>query len=125
MKQLKINIVESSVNDKLRAYAIAKKADTLKASDYLETPFKCQDYVITENTLVDDETGEISEPMTCITILTVGGDTIGTNSKPLINGFNELMAIAKDSETNFKDLELIITQQNGKNGKFNAISFVL
>ena len=125
MKQLKITVVESSVKDKLRAYAIAKKADTIKASDYLETPFKVKDYVITENILTDDETGEVSQPMTCITILTVDGETIGTNSKPLINGFKELMDIAKDNGTDFSTLELIITQQNGKNGRFNSISFVL
>lgn len=125
MKQLKINVVESSVEDKLRAYAIAKKADTIKASDYLETPFKVKDYVITENVLTDDETGEVSQPMICITILTVDGETIGTNSKPLINCFKELMDIAKDIGTDFSTLELIITQQNGKNGRFNSISFVL
>ena len=124
MKQLKINVVESSVEDKLRAYAIAKKADTIKASDYLETPFRVKDYVITENILTD-ETGEVSQPMTCITILTTDNETIGTNSKPLINGFKELMDIAKDSNTDFSTLELIITQQNGKNGRFNSISFVL
>lgn len=123
MKQLKIEIEKSSTDDRLKAYAIVKKSDTIKASDYLNIPFTVKDFVISNNTLFETETGEmVKEPMRCITILTDEGVSIGTNSQPMINSFLEIMEMIKDES---REVQLMINQGTGKNGKFNTIELVL
>lgn len=123
MKQLKIEIEKSSTDDRLKAYAIVKKSDTIKASDYLNIPFTVKDFVISNNTLFETDTGEmVKEPMRCITILTDEGVSIGTNSQPLINSFLEIMEMIKDEN---REVQLMINQGTGKNGKFNTIELVL
>lgn len=123
MKQLKIEIEKSSTDDRLKAYAIVKKSDTIKASDYLNIPFTVKEFVISNNTLFETDTGEmVKEPMRCITILTDDGVSIGTNSQPMINSFLEIMEMIKDES---REVQLMINQGTGKNGKFNTIEFVL
>lgn len=123
MKQLKIEIEKSSTDDRLKAYAIVKKSDAIKASDYLNIPFTVKDFVISNNTLFETETGEmVKEPMRCITILTDDGVSIGTNSQPMINSFLEIMEMIKDES---REVQLMINQGTGKNGKFNTIELVL
>lgn len=125
MKQLKIEIERSSFSDRLHAYALCKKADTIKASDYLNIPFKVKDFVISKNTLLETDSGEVlSDPMQCITILTDEGISIGTNSKPMINMFLEVKDLLDDEGKELNEQQFIISQGTGKNGKFNAIELV-
>ena len=128
MKELRMKVIETNTDDKLKAFAIAKRKDTVKATDFVKVPFRCDYYVITENTITDTETGEVST-MNCITFLGSSDGTdvcIGTNSKSVIKDFKEILDLLKDMEQEINSVQLMINQGKSRNGNtFNGIEIVL
>lgn len=127
MKELRMRILETNTDDKLKAFAIAKRKDTVKASDFVKVPFRCDFFVITENTITDTETGEVST-MNCITFLGSSDGTdvcIGTNSKSVIKDFEEIMDLLKDMGQDIDSVQLMINQGKSRSGNtFNGIEIV-
>lgn len=127
MKELRMRILETNTDDKLKAFAIAKRKDTVKATDFVKVPFRCDYYVITENTITDTETGEVTS-MNCITFLGNSDGTevcIGTNSKSVIKDFREIMDLLKDMEQEINSVQLMINQGKSRSGNtFNGIEIV-
>lgn len=118
MKELRMKVIETNTDDKLKAFAIAKRKDTVKATDFVKVPFRCDYYVITENTITDSETDEVST-MECITFLGNSDGTdvcIGTNSKSVIKDFKEILDLLKDIEKEINSVELMINQGKSKSG---------
>ena len=127
MKELRMKVIETNTDDKLKAFSIAKRKDTVKATDFVKVPFRCDYYVITENTITDNETGEVST-MECITFLGNSDGTdvcIGTNSKSVIKDFKEIMDLLKDMEQEINSVQLMINQGKSRSGNtFNGIEIV-
>lgn len=127
MKELRMKVIETNTDDKLKAFAIAKRKDTLKATDFIKVPFRCDYYVITDNTITDTETGEVTT-MNCITFLGNSDGTdvcIGTNSKSVIKDFKEILDLLKDMEQEINSVQLMINQGKSKSGNtFNGIEIV-
>lgn len=127
MKELRMKILETNTDDKLKAFAIAKRKDTVKATDFVKVPFRCDYYVITENTFTDTETGEVAT-MNCITFSGNSDGTdicIGTNSKSVIKDFKEILDLLKDMEQEINSVQLMINQGKSRSGNtFNGIEIV-
>lgn len=122
-KTMSMKVVESNL-DKLKAYALAKNSDSESAKKCVGVQFNLQDYVITHNTIVDNDTGESVE-MDCLTIRTTDNHLIGTNSKTLISNLEDILELCADEDMSISELPLIIKQGEGTNGTFNTIEIVL
>lgn len=128
-KELKRKIIGGNVEDKLMAFAITKKTDCMSAKDFIEIPFTAEKYVVTADTITDQDTGEVKE-MTSLTI--VGKDengkpiAVGTNSPTVRKDFEEIVDVLKDAGLQISDRQMIIKQGISKNGRtFNSIQLVL
>lgn len=123
MKQMKIKVERTNVEDKFNAYSIAKSSRGVKASEYVDIPFTIQQYVETKNTVTDLESGEVNE-MNCLTLLVDDGQMIGTNSPTLITNFFDLVEVMNDVGLKITDKQFIIRKGKGKNGSFSTIETI-
>ena len=128
-KELKRKIIGGNVEDKLVAFAITKMTNGMSAKDFIEIPFTAEKYLVTADTIADQDTGEVKE-MTSLII--VGKDengqsiAVGTNSPTVRKNFEEIVDVLKDAGLQISDRQMIIRQGISKNGRtFNSIQLVL
>lgn len=122
-KRMKIEVEKTNLESEFDAYILAKSGNGIKASSFREIPFKVRDWVVTHNTIVDDETGEVKE-MRCITIRTENNEVVGTNSNTMIDNFIEYVELMQDNNIDLSSREFMIVEGQGKNGKFNSITIL-
>lgn len=123
MKQMKIKVERTNIEDKFNAYSIAKSSRGVKASEYSDIPFTIQQYVETKNTINDLDSGEVNE-MNCLTLIVDDGQMIGTNSPTLISNFFDLVEVMNDIGLKITDKQFIIRKGKGKNGTFSTIETI-
>lgn len=123
MKQMKIMVERTNVEDKFTAYSIAKSSRGVKASEYVDLPFTVEEYVETHNVITDLDSGEVKE-MNCLTLITEDGQMIGTNSPTLISNFFDLVELMEDYDLEITDKQFIIRKGKGKNGTFSTIEAI-
>lgn len=124
MKNMKIKVERTNIEDKFLAYNIAKSSRGVKASKFIDTPFIVKGYVETKNTISDFfDSGEVEE-MYCLTLITDDNKMIGTNSPTLISNFFDLLEVMKDCGIKITDRQFIIRQGKGRNGTFSTIETI-
>ena len=123
MKNMKITVERTNIDDKFIAYATAKSSRGVKASEYVDVPFTVKEYVETHNVITDLDSGEINE-MNCLTLIVDDGQMIGTNSPTLISNFFDLVEVMKDVGLKITDRQFIIRKGKGKNGTFSTIETI-
>lgn len=123
MKNMKITVQRTNIDDKFIAYATAKSSRGVKASEYVDLPFTVEEYVETRNAITDLDSGEVNE-MNCLTLITEDGQMIGTNSPTLISNFFDLVELMEDYGLKITDKQFIIRKGKGKNGTFSTIEAI-
>ena len=110
MKELKQTIKESNL-EKLQAFKMMKSNSSIGAKDFVGKVFKIKGYVVTNNEILDIETGEITKSES-ICFLTETDEIIGSNSSSLLRTFYEIMEIFE----NWSDIDVVITRGTSKKG---------
>lgn len=122
MKQITKRVTETNL-PKLKAYALAHSANSVRAKDYKNQEFSVEGYVVTHVTMIEDN--DSVREMDTLTLLTTDGAIIGTNSKTMLDTFRNMLTIIKEDGLNLNDTPLIIREGKCKEGSFNSLEFIL
>lgn len=120
MKKLKQTVTATNLTDRIDALALVKK-ESIKASDFVNQPFKIEAYAKSHGVITDVETGEVIEENDGITIQCKDGVSFGSKSNTLMNAFDEWLDVLESMEEPLDSREFVIVNGQGKNGKYVTI----
>lgn len=125
MKHLTLHIKDTNLG-KIQAYAVIKSSESYPAKECVDTQFNIKGYVLADNEIQDDETGEVTQG-TSLSILTTDEHIIGTNSTTIINNLKELIDMVNDDETlKLEDITCKIAAGKAKSGNtFYSLDVVI
>lgn len=125
MKHLTLHIKDTNLG-KIQAYAVVKSSESYPAKECVDTQFNIKGYVLADNEIQDDETGEVTQG-TSLSILTTDEHIIGTNSTTIINNLKELIDMVNDDETlKLEDITCKIAAGKAKSGNtFYSLDVVI